>query len=322
MEKYCLIPQPIHSGGLDKLRENGVEPLVGEAACNNAPADRVVAAIWRSGQFSRTQMMQLPALCTIGVHGVGVDGIDVQAASDLGIVVFNTPGTNTRSVAEHTLGLIFALTKRIPAADRAMRTGNYAFRFQGGLSELRDATLGVIGFGAIGQATAQLARAMGMRVQVLSRRGAGELAAAGLQKAQSLATLLGESDVVSLHLPSVPETHKMIGAPQLALMKPGAFLVNTSRGALVDEPALIDALRRGAIAGAGLDVFCHEPVPAGDPLLALENVIVTPHIAASTEQAMMAMANASVQGILDILNQRLPASPINPEIWDKRRRRG
>ncbi|WP_281418234.1 NAD(P)-dependent oxidoreductase [Candidatus Sodalis endolongispinus] len=175
MEKYCLIPQPIHTCGIERLRAHGITPLVGAQACRDAPADQVVAAIYRSGQFTRTEMAQLPFLCAIGVHGV--DGIDVDAADALGIAVFNTPEMNTRSVAEHALALMFALTKRIPAADSALRAGHFAFKYEGGLRELQGAMLGVVGFGAIGRATAALARWLGMQVQVLTRRPAADIAA-------------------------------------------------------------------------------------------------------------------------------------------------
>lgn len=320
MNKFCLIPQPIHESGLQKLRDNGIEPLVGEAACASAPVDQVVAAIYRSGQFSRTRMVQLPALRAIAVHGVGIDGIDLDAANELGVAVFNTPGANNRSVAEHALGLMFALTKRIPESDQAVRKGEFSFRFTGGLRELFGATLGVVGYGAIGQMTAQMAQAMGMRVQVLTRRSAEELAALGLEKAASLESLLASSDIVSLHAPSLPETRHLIGEQQLKQMKSSAYLINTSRGALVDEEALIAALQQGEIAGAGLDVFAVEPLPASSPLTQLSNVVLTPHSAASAEQALMRMASAAVTGVLDILDERCPLSIINAQIWETRRR--
>ncbi len=320
MNKFCLIPQPIHESGLQKLRDNGIEPLIGEAACASAPVDQVVAAIYRSGQFSRTRMVQLPALRAIAVHGVGIDGIDLDAANELGVAVFNTPGANNRSVAEHALGLMFALTKRIPESDQAVRKGEFSFRFTGGLRELFGATLGVVGYGAIGQMTAQMAQAMGMRVQVLTRRSAEELAALGLEKAASLESLLASSDIVSLHAPSLPETRHLIGEQQLKQMKSSAYLINTSRGALVDEEALIAALQQGEISGAGLDVFAVEPLPASSPLTQLSNVVLTPHSAASAEQALMRMASAAVTGVLDILDERCPLSIINPQIWETRRR--
>lgn len=315
MKKYCLIPQPIHAVGLQQLIENGVEPVVGEAACLQAPAEHVVAAIYRNAQFSSADMVRLPALRAIGVHGVGIDGIDLAAASALGIAVFNTPGTNNRSVAEHALALMFALSKRIPAADQAVRQGEFSFRFQGGLRELFGATLGIVGFGAIGQCTAQLARALGMDVQVLSRRSHEELAQQGLKKAADLPALLESSDFVSLHAPLLPETTHLIGAPQLALMKPTAFLINTSRGALVDEDALVTALSNGQLAGAGLDVFVQEPLLSSSPLTSLPNVILTPHTAASSEQALIGMATAAVAGVVDVLNNRRPASLLNPQMW-------
>ncbi|WP_254304344.1 NAD(P)-dependent oxidoreductase [Candidatus Sodalis sp. SoCistrobi] len=224
MEKYCLILQPIHACGIERLRAHGITPLVGAQACRDAPADQVVAAIYRSGQFSRTEMAQLPFLCAIGVHGVGVDGIDVDAADALGIAVFNTPEMNTRSVAEHALALMFALTKRIPAADSALRAGHFAFKYEGGLRELQGAVLGVVGFGAIGRTTAALARGLGMHVKVLTRRPAADLAALGFTKADSLPALLAHSDIVSLHLPSLPETRHIIDAQALAQMKTSAYL--------------------------------------------------------------------------------------------------
>ncbi|CAJ0994007.1 Glycerate dehydrogenase [Sodalis praecaptivus] len=273
----------------------------------------------RSGQFSRTEMAQLPCLCAIGVHGVGIDGIDVDAADALGIAVFNTPEMNTRSVAEHALALMFALTKRIPAADSALRAGHFAFKYEGGLRELQDAQLGVIGFGAIGRATATLARGLGMQVQVLTRRPVADIAAMGLRQADSLSALLANSDIVSLRLPSLPETRHIIDARALAQMKSSAYLINTSRGALVDEAALADALTRGAIAGAGLDVFQQEPVLRDNPLLGLPNVVLKPHIAASTEQSMTRMANAAVDGVLRVFAGEPPASLVNPAVWPRRR---
>ena len=320
MNKICLIPQPIHTLGLQQLRDNGLEPVVGEAACEAVPTENVVAAIYRSGQFSRTRMVQLPNLRAIAVHGVGIDGIDLAAANELGIAVFNTPGANNRSVAEHALGLMFALTKRITESDRAVRNGEFSFRFQGGLRELSGATLGVVGFGAIGQIVATLAQAMGMRVLVLSRRSEIELAELGLHKAQSLENLLTDSDIVTLHAPSLPETRHLIGAEQLKLMKPSAYLINTSRGALIDEAALINALQNGEIAGAGLDVFAVEPLPASSPLTLLPNVVLTPHAAASAEQALMRMASATATGVVNVLNDSPPAALLNPQIWETRRR--
>lgn len=320
MNKICLIPQPIHALGLQQLRDNGIEPVIGEAACEAAPVDNVVAAIYRSGQFSRTRMVQLPNLRAIAVHGVGIDGIDLAAANEFGIAVFNTPGANNRSVAEHALGLMFALTKRITESDRAVRNGEFSFRFQGGLRELSGAKLGVVGFGAIGEIVATLAQAMGMRVLVLSRRSENELAALGLHKAQSLESLLTDSDIVTLHAPSLPETRHLIGAEQLKLMKRSAYLINTSRGALIDETALISALQNDEIAGAGLDVFAVEPLPASSPLTLLPNVVLTPHAAASAEQALMRMASATVTGVMDVLNDRPPAALLNPQIWETRRR--
>jgi D-3-phosphoglycerate dehydrogenase len=298
----CLMPQPIHAGGIEILRAAGLEPLIGEDACLAADPDRVVAAIFRSSRFGRPEMERFKNLRVIGVHGAGVDNIDLTAARDLGIPVFNTPGRNARSVAEHAIGLMFALSKQLLPSDQAARAGNTAFRYQAPLRELHGQRLGLVGFGAIGKATGVLALALGMEVDVLARSATQEqLNALGMQRAESLQALLSRSDIVSLHLPSVPQTYHLIGAEQLREMKPSAWLINTARAPLVDEAALIDALHSGVIAGAGLDVYAYDHMAADYPLMHLPNVVLTPHTGASTEQSLIRMAHAVSEGVVQVL---------------------
>lgn len=305
--QQCLMPQPIHPTGIARLLAAGLEPVIGEHALELADPQRTVAGIFRSTPFGRPEMERFPNLRVIGVHGAGFDNIDLPAARDLGVQVFNIPGRNAHSVAEHVLGLMFALSKQLFASDNAARAGNMAFRFSAHLHELRGRTLGLVGFGAIGQATGRLAVALGMSVRVFARSvTAQELGALGMERSETLEALLRTSDIVSLHLPAVPETRHLIGPRQLSWMKPDALLINTGRAPLVDEAALIEALQAGTIAGAGLDVYAFDEMPPEYPLLHLPNVILTPHTGGSTQESLIRMAADVTQGVLDVLGGAEP----------------
>ncbi len=225
-----------------------------------------------------------PNLRVIARAGTGVDNIDVHAATRRGIAVMNAPGANTVSAAEHAMGLLLAQARHIPWAAEAMRRGEWdRKRFEG--TELRGKTIGIVGLGRIGGHVAQLARAFGMHVvghdPYLSPERAAELQI----KLLPLDQLLGQADVVTLHVAHTEQTHHLINAERLKLMKPTAVLVNTARGELVDEAALAEAVREKRIGGAAIDVFAVEPLPADAPLRKLERVILTPHLAASTAEA-------------------------------------
>lgn len=238
-------------------------------------------------------------LKVIARAGAGLDNIDVAEAQNQGIQVVNSPDANTRAVAEHTLALILALARHLPAADTSLKAGRWEKKKLMGIG-LFGKTLGIIGLGRIGREVAVRARAFGMRVLVNQRRPTPELNLELDVEAVDLTKLLQESDFVSLHVPARPENHNMMGGAQFALMKPTAYLINTSRGVMVDEQALLAALDSGQIAGAALDVFVNEP--AVDSVLAQhERVIATPHIAASTEDAQTMAAIAVAQQIVEIL---------------------
>ncbi|HEX8941737.1 MAG TPA: phosphoglycerate dehydrogenase [Gemmatimonadaceae bacterium] len=229
----------------------------------------------------------VPASCDrlrlISVWGTGTDHIDLAACRERGVTVTNTPGVNAHAVAEHTMALILAVTRRIPAVDTGVRAGQWP---RGMLVQLEGKTLGIVGLGAVGRRVAKLAAPFGMRL-LASTHGddAGRAAAVGARHVP-IETLLRESDVVSLHLRLSGDTTRYLGRERLALMKPTAFLINTARGDLVDRDALVDALRTGRLAGAALDVFHEEPVRADDPLLALPNVVLTPHNAGMTPEVI------------------------------------
>jgi D-3-phosphoglycerate dehydrogenase len=245
-------------------------------------------------------LARAPHLRVVARAGTGVDTIDVHAATRRGIAVMNAPGANTVSAGEHALGLLLALVRRIPEAAAAMRRGDWdRKRFEG--TELRGKTMGVVGLGRIGGHVAQLARAFGMSVVAHDPYLLPERAAELGVPLLSLDDLLRVADVVTLHVALTDQTHHLINAERLRLMKPTAVLINTARGELVDEAALADAVREKRIGGAAIDVFSVEPLPADSPLRALDRVLLTPHLAASTAEAQERVAVEICSAVRDSL---------------------
>jgi D-3-phosphoglycerate dehydrogenase / 2-oxoglutarate reductase len=259
-----------------------------------------------------------PELLAVARPGIGVDAIDVTAASERGVLVINTPDAPTESTAEHAVALMLALAKRVVEGDRWLRGAR-----DQGLSvgiELRDLTLGVVGLGRIGRRVAEIAGA-GLRMLVLGFDpyvGREEAESFGVEKVADLDEMLSRSDVVSLHVPATGRTRGFIGDAALGQMKPTAILINASRGSVVDEMALARALTEGRLAGAALDVFHTEPPPPDHPLLALPNVIVTPHIASRTGAGLTAMSDGTVAQLLQVLHGEQPPNLVNPEVWPGR----
>lgn len=316
--------QPIHAAGIQRLRAVGLVPRDAsgiDAATLAREAADCIAVVTRNGGFPAQAIAAAPHLRVIGVHGTGTDHVAVVEATRDGIAVVNVPGGNSRSVAEHAIGLIFALAKAIPQADRAVRAGDHDFRYGTRFVELAGLTLGLIGFGAIGQATGHLGAALGMNILAYGpTRPDVDFAAIGAERAASIRDLLARADMVSLHLPLTAETRGLIGRDELAAMKSGAFLINTARGGLIDEDALAVALASGVIAGAGLDVVSGDALAPSHPLHNEPRAILTPHTAASTEAALIRVAERVTGQVIDVLGGRRPASLVNPEVWDRRRR--
>ncbi len=230
-----------------------------------------------------------PALRVVGRAGVGVDNIDVDAATDRGVAVMNAPAGNTIAAAELTLALMLSVARRVAEADRSIREGKWErSRLQG--IELRGRTLGVIGAGRIGGAVAERCQAFGMKVVVYDPYLTPEHLAGLDLPVVDLAQLLDVADVVTLHVPLTDETKGLIGRDELESMRQGAILINVSRGGIVDETALATALTDGEIGGAGLDVYEEEPISAGNPLLLAPNLVLTPHLGASTGEAQIQVA--------------------------------
>lgn len=241
--------------------------------------------------------------------GVGVDNIDVDAATRAGVVVVNSPEGNTIAAAEHALALMLASARHVPLADRQMRQGGWRTPALMGV-EVYGKTLGVVGLGKIGSHVAKAARAMGMSIVAYDPFISAEQLRARGAEPVGLDELLGRADFVTLHVPLTPDTRHMIGAEQLAMMKPGARLINCARGGLVEEQALATALKEGRIAGAALDVFEQEPL-AESPLKALDNVILTPHLGAATEEAQVNVAVDVAEQIVQVLSGHAAKSAVN-----------
>ena len=251
-------------------------------------------------------MRKAPRLEVISFLGTGAaNNIDLPEAAARGITVSNTPGYGDNAVAEHALALLFAVARDIPRLDRTLRTEGWNQLDPG--FELRGKKLGLIGLGGIGSRMAELATALGMEVLAWTRNPSPERARRAGVTFAPLEDVLGQSDVISLHLLLTPETENLLGAAELDRMKPGAVFINTARAQLVDEAALIERLRDRRIAAAGIDVYRKEPLPRGDPLLGLDNVIATPHVGFNTPEATVAMVDFAI----DNLVQYFAGDPIN-----------
>jgi phosphoglycerate dehydrogenase-like enzyme len=259
-------------------------------------------------------------LKVIARHGIGMNNVDIPAASARGILVVNTPDAPTESTAEHAVALIMALAKRVVAGDMSLRGANIP-RAQLMGTELRGRTLGVVGVGRIGRRVAEIC-ALGLQMRVMAYNPSlpdwSLLTALGVEPVDRLETLLAQADVVTLHASLTPETRHLMSERRLRLMKPTAYLVNTSRGSLVDEMALARVLAEGHLAGAALDVFDPEPPPPDHPLLRMTHVVVTPHTASYTDLGYQGMGLGAVEQTLQVLRGERPPNLLNPEVWPGR----
>ncbi|MCD6518803.1 MAG: hydroxyacid dehydrogenase [Anaerolineae bacterium] len=309
-----LLYEPIHEVGMKVLQEVGEVRLASgtdEETIISEIGDIDGVIIRARGAMTRHIMEHAPKLKVVGRHGVGVDNIDLEAATEHGIQVVNTPYAVTEGVAEHALGMMIALSKKIFSADAALRRGNFAIRYEIRGRELRGRTLGIIGFGRIGQRLAEIChKAFEMAILYADVRPALEKEKELNARRVPMEELLRTAEYISVHVPLLPETRHLIGEKEFSLMRPDALFFNLSRGPVVDEKALYQALVEGKIAGAGLDVFEQEPTPADNPLFALDNVVLTPHIATATEEALKGMALVA-EDVVAVLQGKPPKYPVN-----------
>lgn len=281
------------------------------------------ALILRTGlRITRNLLAQSDNLLIISRTGGGLDNVDVAAATAKGILVTSNLGVNTISVAEHVLSMMLALSKRLPIMDRAVRNNNFSIRYQNLPRDLHRKTIGLLGFGRIGCELGKIChQAFDMKVIAYDPylTDAHQTECRMWVKLVELDELLTQSDVISIHVPLTDQTRDIIGQDEFSRMKSDAILINAARGGVVNETALVKALQNNKIAGAGLDVFGEEPVPADHPLLKLENAILTPHSAALTRECVKRMATEAARCVLDAFAGREPQNVANPEVLDSGR---
>ena len=306
MKIVVLDGHTLNPGDLDW---SALEPFGDHAVFPRTPPDQVVAraagcdaVLTNKTRLGKEQIEQLPALRYIGVLATGYDVVDVQAAKAAGIVVTNVPVYGTESVAQMTFALLLELCNRVAAHAEAARagrwyeSGEFAY-YEHPLIELSGLTLGIVGYGSIGQAVARIGAAFGMQIMAAEERVAIASTPELRVPRVSLDELFSSADVLTLHTPLTTRTTYLVDAERLSRMKPSALLINTARGALIDEDALLRALSSGALAGAALDVLATEPAPPDHPLLRLPNCIVTPHIAWATRAARSRLLRAAIENL-------------------------
>lgn len=320
MSKKVLVTEFIHPAGVDLLKSE-FEVIQGSdvsvAGLKETIAD-VDGVLVRVAPMSREVIEAGRKLKVIAKHGVGTDNIDIPFATEKKIAVCNTPEANSEGVAELAATYMMALARRLRESDIFARTTRWSGKEQLMGSELQGKTLSIVGTGRIGMRLAEICRlAFGMTVLAYDPYVSAEsMAARGVKKVDDVNDLVAGADFVSVHVPLTPATKGIVGAAQFQRMKKSAYLINTSRGPVVDEAALIEALRAGEIAGAGLDVFEQEPPASDNPLLKMENVIVSPHNGAATFESMERMATHAAAGIIATLNGERPKYLMNKAIYE------
>lgn len=305
----------------NEIDQSGPESIADFATCTGMDEyDSTEAALGEIDQYDAVVVRVAPLdaeviaradrLKIIAKHGSGLDNVDIEAASDHGIVVCNTPGANARSVAEHAVALLFAVRRSLRTADRHVRSGGWERdAFTG--HELTGDTLGLFGFGAIGRETAALADGMGQTVLVYDPYVADDDVPSRVSRVGDLSELFAASDAVSIHTPLTPETRGAVSTQELAALGERGILINTSRGAIVDEEALVEALEAGTVSGAGLDTFETEPPGENHPLYDRAEVLLTPHVGGVTDEALARMSQRAAANVRAVYEGKLPASTVN-----------
>lgn len=311
-----IITEPINAVGVEYLRKKRVNVYELPPGSNEESLMELIGEadglITRGSiRITREMMERSPRLKAVGVHGMGCDHVDLKAAKELGKVVCNTPDALTVTVAEMTLALTLAATRNVVSADKAVRAGQWNRKYGDLIGlELAGKTVGIVGLGRIGTATAKRLRAFDAEVVYWSRTRKPEVEQELGIRWVELDELLKACDVVSLHVPGTDETQHLIGERELGLMKQGVILVNMARGMVVDEDALIRALRSGKIRAAALDVFEKEPISPDNPLMRMDNVILTPHLGACNLEGMQRMAVQVAEGVWKVMNGQRPDNPV------------
>ena len=302
---------------IDVLRQVGAEVTLAPA-----PTPEGILSVARQADgllvtYARVTgdiIRQLEKCRIIARFGIGVDNVDVAAATERGIVVTNVPDYCVDEVSDHALALMLALVRKVCRANALVQSGTWDLQPLTPIPRLRGKTLGLIGFGKIPRALAPKAQALGLHVLAFDPYVPAEaMAEHGVEKVD-LEALLRRSDIISVHAPLTPQTHHMLDRDMLQLVKPGVVIVNTARGPLIDEAAMVEALDEGRVAAAALDVLESEPPPKGHPLLGRENVIITPHMAFYSEESLVELQTKAAQEVARVLSGERPRYPVNPEV--------
>ena len=305
-----LLSQEIHPEGrkiLEGRYDIVLPPDTSQAALAAAAREAEGIILRTTSSVAREVIAAAPKLKIISRTGAGVDNVDIAAATERGILVCNLPAVNNLSVAEHAVAMMMSLAKDLPAMDRAVRGAAWKQRNAGRAVELEGKILGIVGMGNIGSLVAKKCRlGLGMRILGYDPYAAEKFAGEDYEFTDSLERLFAESDVVTLHCPNIPETRGMVNRNLLFSMKKDAFFINCARGEVVDEAALVDLMKKMRIAGAGIDVFAVEPPAAGNALLGLDNVILSPHSAALTREATVRMSTEAARAVDDFFSGRRP----------------
>jgi len=311
-----IVTEPINRMGVEYLKEKGVKVIELPPGSNEntlaLKAGEADGLITRGSiKITRNLMEQNPRLKAIGVHGIGCDHVDLEAAKELGRVVCNTPDALTVTVAEMAMALTLSLLRNVVSADKAVRAGQWSRKYSDLIgAEIAGKKVGIIGLGRIGEATAHRMQAFGAEIGYWSRTRKPEKENEFGFRWMTLDELVGWSEIISIHIPATPETMKLISTEHIAAMRDGVYIVNTARGKVIDEEALIEALRAGKVRGAALDVFMKEPLATDSPLCGMDNVILTPHLGASNLEGMQRMALQVAEGVLRVINGKEPANRV------------
>jgi len=318
--RKVVISHRLHDAGMAVLEKANVTIAITNNGNPKVMLPELLDAeglIIRIGSIDRETMLAAKNLKVIGRPGVGVDDVDVQAATELGIPVVVAPGANTRSVAEHAFAFMFAAAKDMVHSDKELRRGNFNIRSSYKAFEIYGKTLGLVGYGNIGSILAQMAVGVGMKVVIYDPFVKLEvITEQGYQYETELTAVLKVADVISLHVPLTPNTKNLIGKAELKLMKKSAILINCSRGHIIDEVALAQALENNEIHSAATDVFTNEPVTADEPLFKYDNIIVSPHMAGQTQEAASGVATMAAEGVIAVMNGERWKNVCNPKAYE------
>lgn len=320
-KRTVLLPQPIEQEADQYLQDAGCD-IIRCDVCSFEEVGKKLkdaeAVVLRTGiKFTKELLALGPNLKVISRTGAGVDNVDLEAATEQGIIVSSSLGANTESVAEHALTMMLTLIKNIKMLDNEVRSGNFDIRYTNPSNDMTHKTLGLLGFGRIGSRLAEMCHTI-FQAKIIAF---DEYLPVEIQKKYEswvtfvdYETLLKESDFISIHVPLTPETRDMIDYNSMQKMKKSSFLINTSRGGIINEADLAKALKEGLLAGAGLDVFDKEPIEKDNPLLEVDNVLMTPHTAALTEECVVRMAMQGVERVVDYFEGRESTNVANPEV--------